>query len=143
MLSGVQLLSEQNFICQKPFIQMFFWRGALRASIINIFYPYLQTLSLRILMEFHNKRALQYLPIGFALVVYIAGWFIDLMQEDAAQYGSIAQEMMQNGSYLQVKHRGADYLDKPPLLFWLVSFSFKLFGVHNFAYRIPSFIFLC
>ena len=63
-------------------------------------------------------------------LVHILGMiFIDIMEIDAAQYASISQEMLQTGDYLQVHHRHADYLDKPPLLFWLTSFSFKLLMV--------------
>lgn len=60
------------------------------------------------------------------------------MQVDAAQYASIAREMMENGSMLEVYHRGKDYLDKPPLLFWLASTSMELFGVNNLAFKLPA-----
>jgi 4-amino-4-deoxy-L-arabinose transferase-like glycosyltransferase len=81
--------------------------------------------------------------IGLLTIVHITGMiFIDIMEIDAAQYASISQEMMQTGDYLQVHHRHADYLDKPPLLFWLTSISFKLFGASNFSFRLPSFLFL-
>lgn len=76
-----------------------------------------------------------------ATIVYIIGLFINVMDVDAAQYASISREMMANGSWLQVLHRGQDYLDKPPLLFWLSAISFKLFGVSNMAYKLPTFLF--
>jgi 4-amino-4-deoxy-L-arabinose transferase-like glycosyltransferase len=50
----------------------------------------------------------------------------------------MAMEMCQNGSWLQVQHRGADYLDKPPLLFWLSALFFNIFGIHNWSYKLPS-----
>jgi len=46
--------------------------------------------------------------------------------------------MIENGSYLEVFQHGKDYLDKPPLLFWLASFSMKLFGISNWAYKLPA-----
>jgi 4-amino-4-deoxy-L-arabinose transferase-like glycosyltransferase len=64
------------------------------------------------------------------------------MNIDAAQYASISFEMALTNSYLEVKEFGNDYLDKPPLLFWLSSLSIKLFGATNFAYKLPSFLFL-
>ncbi|MBL7828319.1 MAG: glycosyltransferase family 39 protein [Saprospiraceae bacterium] len=83
----------------------------------------------------------RYFWIGFGLlVVVIAGLFLDVMDVDAAQYASIALEMTQNGSWLQVMHRGVDYLDKPPLVFWVSAASFELFGVSNWAYKLPSVI---
>jgi len=71
-------------------------------------------------------------------LVYFFNLFIDIMDIDAAQYASISREMMESGSYLQVFEQGKDYLDKPPLLFWISSLSLKIFGVHNFAYKLPA-----
>jgi 4-amino-4-deoxy-L-arabinose transferase-like glycosyltransferase len=77
--------------------------------------------------------------IGVYLIGSIA---IPLMDIDAAQYASISREMIERNSYLQVFDLGKDYLDKPPMLFWLSAFSMKIFGVHDWAYRFPSLIFL-
>lgn len=74
------------------------------------------------------------------LVNLIGIFFVPLMDVDATQYASISMEMLQNGSWLQVMHHGHDYLDKPPLLFWLGALSYKVFGLHAWAYRLPSFL---
>lgn len=63
------------------------------------------------------------------------------MDVDSAQYASISREMSETGNYLQVMHRGRDYLDKPPLLFWLSSISFEIFGTHNWVFKLGSFLF--
>ena len=65
---------------------------------------------------------------------------IPLIDIDAAQYASMSREMASSGNYLQLYDLGADYLDKPPLLFWLSSLSIQLFGVHDWAYRLPSIV---
>jgi 4-amino-4-deoxy-L-arabinose transferase-like glycosyltransferase len=78
----------------------------------------------------------------FALcIIYIIGFGIDTMDIDASQYASISREMLATGDYLHVHDLGHDYLDKPPFLFWISSFSMKIFGVNNFAYYFPSFLF--
>ncbi len=77
--------------------------------------------------------------LGLGLLAVLArGLFLDVMDVDAAQYASIAMEMGQYGSWLQVLHHGADYLDKPPLLFWTSAASMGVFGLHNWAYKLPS-----
>ncbi|MEO6759667.1 MAG: glycosyltransferase family 39 protein, partial [Saprospiraceae bacterium] len=77
--------------------------------------------------------------LGFGLLaVLVRGLFLDVMDVDASQYASIAMEMGQNGSWLQVLHRGADYLDKPPLLFWTSAASMLWFGLQNWSYKLPS-----
>ena len=74
------------------------------------------------------------------LVPYIPGLFVSVMEVDAAQYASISMEMLMNGDWLQVKHRYQNYLDKPPLLFWLSAASMKIFGISTWAYKLPSVI---
>ena len=75
------------------------------------------------------------------IAVYGVGLFLDVMEVDAAQYASISGEMANTGEYLQVKSRGQDYLDKPPLLFWISSIWIKWFGPHNWAFKLSSFLF--
>ncbi len=77
------------------------------------------------------------------LIVYCIGAFaIPLMDVDAAQYASISREMLEKQSYLQLFDLNADYLDKPPMLFWLSALFMKIFGIYDWAYRIPSLLFL-
>ncbi len=85
-----------------------------------------------------NKTTLLGLIVA-SIGVYILGmWRVGLLEIDSAQYASIAQEMAQGGDWLAVQHRGADYLDKPPLLFWLSAMCFKLLGYSHFVFRIPA-----
>lgn len=74
--------------------------------------------------------------IGGIVFVYFLGMFIDIMDLDAAQHAAISWEMSQNQSYLQVLQRGEDYLDKPPLLFWITSLVFQILGANNLTYRL-------
>lgn len=78
--------------------------------------------------------------MGGACLVYMVGWFIKVMDPDSAQYASITREMLERGEYLTFTDQGREYLDKPPLIFWLSGISFKLFGINNIAFRIPAFL---
>lgn len=91
----------------------------------------------RLRLAFDFRSPWFWLGLGL-LAVLIRGLFLDVMDVDASQYASISMEMLQNGSWLEVHHRGADYLDKPPLLFWLSAGSFALFGIGNWTYKLPS-----
>jgi len=79
----------------------------------------------------------------FALLalVYIAGLFVPLMDNDSAHHANIAMHMYLNRDYVNLIDAGQDYLDKPHLLFWLCALSYKIFGLTSFAYRFPSFLF--
>ncbi len=88
---------------------------------------------------YYIPRSFTYLAFGGLAVVYIMGLFFpDLMEVDASQYASISMEMERYGSYLEVHHLFDNYLDKPPLLFWLGALFMKLFGVNHVAYRLPT-----
>jgi 4-amino-4-deoxy-L-arabinose transferase-like glycosyltransferase len=79
--------------------------------------------------------------IVFCILTWLLGWQIPLMEIDAVQYANISREMLLNKSFLQIYDQGRDYLDKPPMLFWLSSLSMKIFGIGDAAYRLPSFLF--
>ncbi len=70
--------------------------------------------------------------------VTILGFPLDMMPPDAALYGSIAKAMHLNNDFVNLFSLGKDWLDKPHLPFWLTAISFKIFGVSNFAYKLPG-----
>ena len=73
--------------------------------------------------------------------IYFLAIPVDIMEVDSAQYFSSAREMLDRGDYLQVYDRGAEYLDKPPFIFWITSLFFAVFGVNEFAFKLPSILF--
>jgi 4-amino-4-deoxy-L-arabinose transferase-like glycosyltransferase len=83
-----------------------------------------------------------WLVILLSGIAYFAGLQLNVMDVDSAQYASISREMAETGEFLEIKSRGRDYLDKPPLLFWAAASGFKLFGVHNWSFKIIPFFFL-
>ena len=89
-----------------------------------------------------NKNTFWLLLIALFGVHIIGVLNIPLMDIDASQYASISREMLERNSFLQIYDLGKDYLDKPPMLFWLSALSMKIFGIYDWAYRLPSFIFL-
>lgn len=88
-----------------------------------------------------NDRSFAFVLFLCAITALLGMFMIPLMDIDASQYASMSREMLENKSFLQVFDLGVDYLDKPPMLFWLSAISMKIFGVHDWAYRLPSFLF--
>ena len=70
----------------------------------------------------------------FALVTYYFGLFIDLTA-DAGKYATIARTILEDGDFINLKIHGEPYDQKPPLLFWLSTLGFKIFGLTNFGYK--------
>src|SRR5262249_19666598 len=61
----------------------------------------------------------------------------DLYSQTEGQYAGAAREMVEAHHWLLPTNNGAPRLQKPPLLYWLIIISFKLFGVNAAAARLP------
>ena len=55
---------------------------------------------------------------------------------DAVQ-AQIARNMITSGDWVTARLDGIPYLEKPPLVYWAMAGSYKIFGVHDWAARIP------
>lgn len=61
-----------------------------------------------------------------------------LWDPDEGRSGVIAKEMVASGNWVTLTQNGVPYYDKPALYFWLVALGLKLFGLSEFAVRLPS-----
>jgi 4-amino-4-deoxy-L-arabinose transferase-like glycosyltransferase len=61
----------------------------------------------------------------------------DLYSETEGQYAGAAREMIETHHWLVPTNDGIPRLQKPPLLYWLIIVSFKLFGIKAAAARLP------
>src|ERR671930_14409 len=69
-----------------------------------------------------------------------------LMDDVDAVQAQIARTMLESGDWVTARLNGIAYLEKAPLKYWTVAVSFAIFGVHDWAARIPialSVILLC
>jgi hypothetical protein len=55
---------------------------------------------------------------------------------DAVQ-AQIARNMLSSGDWVTARLDGVAYLEKPPLIYWMIAISYKVLGVHDWAARIP------
>jgi 4-amino-4-deoxy-L-arabinose transferase-like glycosyltransferase len=77
--------------------------------------------------------------ILFAAVVYL-GTIVSppSLQDDVdAVQAQIARNMLTSGDWVTARLDGVIYLEKAPLIYWLIATSYKVFGVHDWAARIP------
>jgi 4-amino-4-deoxy-L-arabinose transferase-like glycosyltransferase len=91
--------------------------------------------------------ALRRYSLCAALVLALMAWnvfaglgAVALNDSDEARYGVSAWEMLQNRSFVVTTYAGVrEYWNlKPPLGYWLMALSFRLFGPTPFALRFPS-----
>lgn len=60
------------------------------------------------------------------------------LQDDVdSVQAQIARNMLTSGDYVTARLDGVPYLEKAPLVYWLIAGSYKVFGVHDWSARIP------
>src|SRR5882724_8329565 len=95
-----------------------------------------------------SSRHYQLIVILFAAVVYL-GCCVSppgLMDDVDAVQAQIARNMLDSGDWVTARLNGIAYLEKSPLKYWLIAIAYKVFGVHDWAARLPvalSGVFLC
>jgi len=60
-----------------------------------------------------------------------------LMDDVDAVQAVIARNMLTSGDWVTARLDGVSYLEKPPLIYWLMAISYKIFGVSDWAARLP------
>lgn len=69
-----------------------------------------------------------------------------LLDDVDAVQAQIARNMLDSGDWVTARLDGVPYLEKSPLVYWMMAASFRLFGVHDWAARLPialSVVLLC
>ena len=60
-----------------------------------------------------------------------------LMDDVDAVQAQIARNMLQSGDWVTARLNGVAYLEKAPLVYWAMAVSYRVFGVHDWAARLP------
>ena len=74
-----------------------------------------------------------------AAVIYV-GCIISppsLMDDVDAVQAQIAHNMLASGDWVTARLDGVAFLEKPPLFYWVIAASYKIFGVHDWSARLP------
>ena len=72
-------------------------------------------------------------------VIYLGSLFQPPLMDDAdTVHAEAAREMVEHNDWVTLKiNDGFRYLEKAPLMYWLVAASYKIFGVHDWSARLP------
>jgi len=72
-------------------------------------------------------------------VIYLGSLFQPPLMDDAdTVHAEAAREMVEHNDWVTLKiNDGFRYLEKAPLMYWLVAASYKVFGVHDWSARLP------
>lgn len=61
-----------------------------------------------------------------------------LVDETEPLFAEAARQMTETGDWVTPYFNGITRFDKPPLVYWLMAIAFRLFGVSEWAVRLPS-----
>jgi 4-amino-4-deoxy-L-arabinose transferase-like glycosyltransferase len=72
------------------------------------------------------------------IILQVGGLFTPGLLDDVDSiYIEIAREMLRRHDFVTPYINGIRFFDKPPLMYWMAAGSMHLFGVHDWAARIP------
>ena len=74
-----------------------------------------------------------------AALIYLPALFSPpfLLDDVDAVQAQIARNMLTSGDWVTARIDGVAYFEKSPLIYWLMGVSYRIFGVHDWAARIP------
>ena len=76
---------------------------------------------------------------GFcAFLFYFGLGAFGLVGADEPRYAQVAREMLARGDWIIPYLYGRPWLEKPILYYWEAMLAYKVFGVHDWAARLPS-----
>jgi 4-amino-4-deoxy-L-arabinose transferase-like glycosyltransferase len=96
----------------------------------------------RVLFPGHVSESSRGRPRALLLLLVLPGLLLypclsfRLFDPDEGRYAQIPAEMLARGDGLVPYLQGQPYLDKPPLLYWLVMASYAVLGVHDWSARL-------
>jgi 4-amino-4-deoxy-L-arabinose transferase-like glycosyltransferase len=68
---------------------------------------------------------------------------VKLFDVDEAVFAQATKEMLESNDWLTPTYNGENRYDKPVLFYWLMTTSYKLFGINEFGARFPSAMAAC
>jgi 4-amino-4-deoxy-L-arabinose transferase-like glycosyltransferase len=79
------------------------------------------------------------LPVLLTAIVYLCSTTDRaVIDYDEGHYSQAAQQMVERGDWVTPYVNGVRFFEKPPLMYWLSALSFRVFGVNEFALRLPT-----
>ena len=84
-------------------------------------------------------RGISFITMAVVFVaVFVGSMFTPPLLDDVdSSHAEAAREMYVTHDYVTLHINGVRYLEKAPLPYWLVAFSYEIFGVNEFATRLP------
>ena len=86
-----------------------------------------------------RRKLLLVLPVFFTAIVYLSSTAERAVTDyDEGYYAQAAVHMVEQKDWVTPYADGVRFLEKPPFLYWVTAASFEIFGINEFALRLPT-----
>src|SRR5689334_9863949 len=91
-------------------------------------------------MEARLSRRYEWIVLLFAAIVFLTGVISppSLMDDVDASQAQMARNMLVSGDWVTARLDGVLYIEKAPFKYWATAVCYLIFGVHDWAARLPS-----
>ena len=103
-----------------------------------------QTLRTEVIADAHAASPKRFRAYCLIVLIFAAAIYFgciasppSLMDDVDAVQAQIARNMLSSGDWVSAHLDGVLYLEKAPLIYWLIALTYKVFGTFDWAARIP------
>jgi len=114
----------------------------MKIIVVKLLCPGMQKLAgnFLFLLRFMNQDRIKQLLIVLGAAILFIPFLgqVHLFDWDEVNFAECAREMLVTKSYLRVQIDFQPFWEKPPLFIWMQALCMKLFGINEFAARLPN-----
>src|ERR1044072_4690868 len=86
----------------------------------------------------HQRNYIIALVLSWGVIYLASSGYPPALLDDAdTVHAEAAREMAETNNFVTLYANGIRYLEKAPMMYWLIALSYKIFGVNEFASRLP------
>lgn len=85
----------------------------------------------------NHKQQVLFLMLVISIVYFFNFYVNDIWTPNESFYAESVREMFESGGFLEISYNYEPRYNKPPLTYWVMALSSAIFGINEFALRLP------
>lgn len=104
----------------------------------NVFSELIDSYAKESMNVFFKQTPVFWFILSLIALLYIVNFSVnDIWTENESLYAESVREMVEKGNFFDINYNYQPRFNKPPLTYWLIAASTGLFGMNEFAIRLP------